>query len=353
MSCYHPNVAFPVGLTDSGKVKYLIKGFSGEMDLVDNWHSVDVSTGELLNRPPLMSKYIPEIGKRVNPKIVPCGQCIGCRMDYSRTWANRCMMELQYHKESYFLTLTYDPEHLPLNFWVLDGQMVDSMTLKPKDLQDFIKRVRSDQVYRFGESKLRFYACGEYGDQTQRPHYHMIAFGLHLDDLETGGKTGAGFQYFRSKKLQELWKNGIVGIAPVTWETCAYVSRYILKKQTGQNKEIYQALHLYPEFVRMSRRPGIAAQWYEDHKDKIYDYDVINLSTEQRGIKFKPPRYFDQKYDIEYHDDMERVKKARERASKALLSAKMADFSGSYLEMLDNEEREFHDRTKSLRRNLL
>lgn len=341
MSCFHPLLALPEYVKENGKIKYKITGMSSSLaDLVQSrkewsYDAVDKSTGELLSY-----------------KLIPCGQCVGCRMDYSRLWANRCMMELQYHDEAYFLTLTYDDEHVPRNYFFEEGQDLQSLTLRPKDLQDFVKRVRSDQKYHFGESNLRFYACGEYGSQTQRPHYHMIAYSLHLDDLDVHGKSNTGFQFYRSEKLEKIWSHGLVGIAPVTWETCAYVARYILKKQSGANKSIYDKLHIEPEFVRMSRRPGIASRYYDDHKDKIYEYDVINLSTEQRGIKFKPPRYFDEKYDIEYPDQMNLIKSNREKVASALLEAKLADFSGSYIDILANEERDFKDRAiKNLKRS--
>lgn len=118
---------------------------------------------------------------------IPCGQCLECRMQYARTWADRCVLELQSHESSYFLTLTYDNEHVN---WTDDYM---HMTLRKKDLQDFHKRLRDRLDY-----PIRYYASGEYGDITKRPHYHDIVFGLKLDDLEFDSRTEQGHILYKS-----------------------------------------------------------------------------------------------------------------------------------------------------------
>ena len=125
---------------------------------------------------------------------IPCGKCIGCRLEYSRQWANRCMLELQYHDSAYFVTLTYNEEHVPRTG--LHGEM----SLRKRDFQLFMKRLRK----KYSDDRIRFYAAGEYGTTTQRPHYHAILFGLHLDDLQVY-KSKDSYKYFTSPGLQRVW----------------------------------------------------------------------------------------------------------------------------------------------------
>lgn len=226
----------------------------------------------------------------LRPLSLPCGRCIGCRLDYSRDWANRCMMELQYHDSSYFLTLTYDDVYLPTSSIVdlsTGEALAPSATLDPRDMQLFIKRLRKNT----GQS-IRYYLCGEYGGVSFRPHYHAIVFGLVLDDLELYMTSPLGHAYYNSPTLVKCWPKGYVVAAQVTWEACAYTARYILKKQYGPDAhEHYAALGVVPEFTRMSLKPAIGKQYYLDHPD-LFDYDWINVSTPTGGKKFAPPRYF-------------------------------------------------------------
>lgn len=120
---------------------------------------------------------------------IPCGKCIGCRLDYSRQWATRCMLESKDYQQNWFITLTYDEENKPLMMWGVDedGLIYEPQedwngTLNPKDLTKFIKDLRRYWKYHFNEDNIRFYACGEYGGQTKRPHYHAIIFNLNLKE---------------------------------------------------------------------------------------------------------------------------------------------------------------------------
>ena len=112
---------------------------------------------------------------------LPCGQCIGCRIDYSRQWANRCLLELKYHDSAWFCTFTYDDDHVPRTYYPdpETGEAIPALTLQKRDFQLLMKRIRK----KFENDKIRFFMSGEYGSQTFRPHYHAILFGLHLDDL--------------------------------------------------------------------------------------------------------------------------------------------------------------------------
>lgn len=285
---------------------------------------------------------------------IPCGKCIGCRLEYSRQWANRCMLELSYHKSSYFLTLTYNDSHLPISSFVDEdtGEILESATLLKRDFQLFMKRLRK----KFG-SGLRYYMCGEYGSKTFRPHYHVIIFGLELNDLEFYKRSPNGDNYYISKSVNDCWSIrdsngnldpiGHVIIGNVTWESCAYTARYVMKKASGVYKKVYTDLNILPEFVLMSRRPGIGYYYFLDNKDTLYNYDFINISTEKTGLKFRPPKYFDklaERFDI----DLDFVKENRKSRSENYIKLKLAQTDLSYLDLLKVEENNLYSRIKSL-----
>lgn len=227
---------------------------------------------------------------------IPCGQCIGCRLEKSRQWAIRCSLESQLYQNSYFLTLTYDDEHLP-----------KSGSLVPDDLQKFLKRLRRYVEYHGSDKKIRFFACGEYGDNFLRPHYHAIIFNLDISDLKRFSTSFSGDIYYTSETINQIWKNGYVIIGEVTFESCAYVARYVTKKMTGSQADFYYEGR-QPEFVRMSRRPGIGSAWLDQYKSDVYPHDYIVIRD---GIKVKPPKYFDKLFESIAPDEMSMIKSLR------------------------------------------
>lgn len=265
MTCYHPLKAFRNGTHPSGKPKYKITGMGTQFITVD--------------------------GNVVDESIqIPCGKCIGCRLAYSREWANRMLLEAKYHDESWFVTLTYDDKHLPSSYYMPDeetGELIHSPihTLDKKDPQLFMKRLRKNS----GQD-LRVYYVGEYGDQNHRPHYHMIIFGLHLTDIYSIKKNKKGNDLYYSHLLDKCWKKGIINASEFNWDTAAYVARYVTKKLKGPSgRKIYDYFNIEPPFARMSNRPGIGHQYYEDNADYFYKYDQIAIETAKRGYTFKPP----------------------------------------------------------------
>uniref|UniRef100_A0AAU8B4R3 Replication initiator protein n=1 Tax=Dulem virus 156 TaxID=3145633 RepID=A0AAU8B4R3_9VIRU len=327
MSCYHPQNAIVLG--------------------------VDPSTGKkrlkFLGSDVVASFRYP--GKEVIQ--VPCGQCVGCRIDRSRQWANRCMLELQYHDSAYFITLTYDDFHVPKSYYSdpETGEAHTSFTLCKRDFQLWMKRLRK----KFSEDSIRFFACGEYGGQTHRPHYHAIVFGLHLSDLvkyKTVKEGDGYYTYYNSDSLQETWPNGFVVVGAVTWESCAYVARYVTKKLTGESSEFYKKFNLVPEFSDMSRRPGIARQYYDEHGKDIYDHEYINISTPKGGKKFKPPRYFDRLFDEDAPGFLDELKERRKQRAVNIMAGKVKRTNLSPPEILKVEESAFENKTKKLRRSL-
>lgn len=329
MTCYHPMKGFIIGETDNGKKDLKITPYDTECVFLPKGSNVWEKHGHVLDRLVVQGKVVTDFVP------IPCGQCIGCRIDYSKQWATRCMLEAEYHDSNYFLTLTYDEEHVPRSEYVdiETGEIKESLTLVKKDLQDFNKRLRRALDYR-DKDGFRFYACGEYGSQTARPHYHMIVYGLELNDLVFYKSTSYGALY-TSPFLDKIWKNGHVVIGGVSYESCAYVSRYIMKKQKGNNNVVYDYYNINPEFVLMSRKPGIAREYFEDHKEIIYPRDNIVLLG---GRTSRPPRYFDSlmaNLDEEMMDD---IKYKRRDIAEAIQKYKLSLSTADYQMQLKHAE---------------
>lgn len=232
------------------------------------------------------------------PTPLPCGQCIGCRLERSRQWAIRLMKEKRLHDRSSFLTLTYHDDHLPK---LSDG----TPTLVLSDIQLFLKKIRKH----FAPEPLRFFQCGEYGEITQRPHHHVILFGEDFcKDRVPIENSRSGHPQFMSPLLTEKWGLGRATISEVSFESAAYVARYCLKKVTGSRSAQHYSGRK-PEFVTMSRKPGIASGFFDEFKDDVYPYDEI-LTGPGRPPSL-PPRYFDKLLEKVDPEMYKRVKKKR------------------------------------------
>ena len=157
---------------------------------------------------------------------LPCGQCIGCRLERSRQWAMRCLHEASLYDRNAFITLTYDDSHLP-----------PGGSLSYPDFQRFMKRLRR----RIG-SKVRFYAGGEYGEQgTIRPHFHACLFGYDFPDKVFFKRSASGDKLYTSKLLESLWPYGISSVGDVTFQSAAYIARYCVAKRTGDAAKSWYA----------------------------------------------------------------------------------------------------------------
>ena len=234
---------------------------------------------------------------------VACGQCLGCRLDRSRMWAMRIVHEASLYDDNCFITLTYSPEHLPYGG-----------TLVKEHFQKFMKRLRK----RFSPRKIRYYHCGEYGDQLDRPHYHACLFNLDFPDKELFQER-EGNLLFTSQILSELWPYGFSTIGELTFESAAYTARYCLKKVTGKNAHDHYlrcdedgvAFWLEPEYTTMSRRPGIGKDWYEKYKSDLFPSDEVPVPGS--GVFKKVPRYYEtilQSEDADTHEEIKRVRRA-------------------------------------------
>lgn len=263
-------------------------------------------------REPISGKFTYSRSNSTGEKVtLPCGQCIGCRLERSRQWAMRCVNEAQLYKENSFITLTYDKHHIPLiNSLNLKDKLIETTpTLKPRDFTLFMKKFRK----KYG--KVRYFQCGEYGDKLGRPHHHAILFGKSFPNQYLYS-TRNGVNYYRDTELEKVWGKGMVIIGDVTFESAAYVARYIVKKQLGADDREYLEHYgmKHPEYVTMSRRPGIGREWYEKYKDDIYPKDFVTM---RGGIKCKPPKYYDKQFDLTHPDEMAKIKIERERRALA------------------------------------
>lgn len=229
-----------------------------------------------------MTCYHPMVLKKRNYRVVSCGRCWGCRLEYARQWAVRIVHESKMHESSIFATLTYRDEELT---W---GDK--RPTLVPRDLELFWKRLRKANP----DALIRYFGAGEYGDKFNRPHYHACIFGIDFKDKKLCSTKG-GNSLYDSDMLTDIWSHGRATFGAVTFESASYVARYCMKKHLGKDKDYYEKEGIEPEFVRMSRRPGIGSSWFDEYKGDVFPLD----SVVYQGKKSRPPRYYSQKMELE------------------------------------------------------
>jgi len=191
------------------------------------------------------------------------------------------MHEASLHDENCFVTLTVDPEH-----------MTPGGSLDRQAFPLFMKRLRR----RIAPQKVRVFYCGEYGAECGRPHYHACLFGWFPTDAVRAGSRGDHAVY-RSADLSALWPDGFSEVGTVTFDSAAYVARYVTKKVRGEaaaehylrvDPESGELFCLEPEFAQMSRRPGIGAGWFDRFGGELeQDGTVI-----ESGKEVPMPRYY-------------------------------------------------------------
>jgi len=244
---------------------------------------------------------------------LPCGQCIGCRLEKGKQWSIRIMHEAQLYDSNLFLTLTYSPENLPA-----------SCSLEYSDFQGFMKRLRKEvkgvTATSSGKRPVRFFCAGEYGERFGRPHFHAILFNAcFADSVSLCNGT------LRSATAERLWQRGNVVIGSVTPASAAYVAGYCMNKVYGRaaadhyedvvNLQTGEVTARRPEFCTMSLRPGIGSEWYARFGGDLFPKD----HAIQDGRAYKVPRYYWRKfqesgdaYEVERVSDG-RYERARER----------------------------------------
>lgn len=277
------------------------------------------------------------------PLLLPCGHCAQCRMSYSKLWAHRGLMEAFCHEQNCFLTLTLDDDALgPINDYdyELDKKIFDDndkhgQYVRVDYLQKFFKRFRqrlyrdkkADYIrerrrrepnyhFRKGDVErpvIRYLACGEYGAENLRPHYHAIIFGWYPPDADYVMSNSVGDEIYQSLILNQLWPYGHIYIGDVTSESIAYVGGYVTKKQELitelEHLDGYYWKHL--PFITMSRKPGLGWQFFEQFVTDFLD-DRVRISDKQ----FQVPRYFIKQFEKYVPEVAEMLKQKRLKAAK-------------------------------------
>lgn len=247
---------------------------------------------------------------------IPCGQCVGCRLDWAGDWAARCEKEAQLWPRNCFVTLTYNDEHLPI------GGTTRSSVSK-RELQLFMKRLRKHSGVRYRNPEtnrfnvwyptIRFFASGEYGPVNQRAHYHLLLFNWDFDDKRVW-KHSRGNTLYVSPTLERLWPFGFSSIGSVTLQSSGYVARYVMKKLRGEIAE-QEYSDREPPFVLMSRKPGLGLRWLDKFHSDVYGPGENGVPRGQLvvadGKVRRPPRYFEEKFKAKFPVEYRMMKLAR------------------------------------------
>ena len=264
------------------------------------YHPLEAGRSKLPD--PTTGKHIIKFATR-NPGqyeqiMLPCGRCRGCRHERARQWAVRCVHEANMYENNCFITLTFDEKHLN-----------STASLDKADFKKFMKRLRK-HFYGNGKSDVRYFHCGEYGEQFSRPHHHACLFNFTFPDL-THWQDKGGSHLYRSKTLELLWPYGHSTIGNVTYDSAAYVARYVMKKINGPMAPAHYQGRT-PEFTTMSRKPGIGSTWYDRYgQTDVYPRGYIVLN----GKRSKIPKYYANKYELTNPIEYENLKtQAREQA---------------------------------------
>lgn len=204
------------------------------------------------------------------------------------------------HDLNCVLSLTYNDDELPA-----------SLSLVKRDLQLFFKRLRK-QVGRF-----RYYACGEYGERSRRPHYHAAIFGFDVADKKFYKKSAIGTNLYTSKSMDEIWGKGFVVVGDLNFESCAYIARYVVDKMTGDLADMWYSWvdqdgvwhDVSPEFAVMSRRPGIGRYYFDEYSAEVFAHDSVVM----RAREVRPPRYYSKLMELIDPKRMAVLKRKRRR----------------------------------------
>lgn len=205
-----------------------------------------------------------------NTFFLPCGKCPSCRKDRAKIWAVRCCLEASQYERNSFITLTYEQNHLPKG------------GLCKHDVDKFIKFLRKETG-----QKIRYFYCGEYGETTFRPHYHLILFNYFPEDATFHYTSENGYPVFKSKFLNKIWcYKGFVEVGSLTFQSALYCSKYILKQDPDNSKctKIFVPANKAPVFHRMSLKPGIGADYIKSHLEQLFESDAVYINGESNNL---------------------------------------------------------------------
>lgn len=176
--------------------------------------------------------------------------------------------------------------------------------------------------------KFRYFYAGEYGSLNRRPHYHCCILGFDFPD-KTLHSTRFGIPLYSSNALAGLWPYGFSAIGCLTFESAAYVARYICSKITGDDARAHYDGRV-PEFAHMSTRPAIGKDWYNSFKNDVYNHDLLVI---RNGVYCRPPRYYDKLFSV---DEPQRFEEIKANRAKKLAESDPADRTRARLETREN-----------------
>ena len=266
--------------------------------------------------------------------LLPCGRCTGCKLQRANDWATRCGHEASLHEHNAYITLTWNEKKL------------ETQTLCHDDWQRFAKRLRkaltsiryantiniSESLYTIlaedGHTalglrpipQLKYYMAGEYGTKGRRPHFHACLFGIDFADKKKHSTNLYNDILYTSATLDKIWGNGFTTIGKVTYESAAYIARYILDKKTGDeaakhyeyvDQNTGEITQLKPEYNRMSLAEGIGKQWLNKYMSDVYK-DNNTGAVITRGKPNKAPKYYDKIYKKKARNKYDEMKERRE-----------------------------------------
>lgn len=311
---------------------------------------------------PYLNKMAASLGNDIQYMRVPCGQCRICRIKKNFEWVARMQLEALSHKNAYFITLTYDDEHLPIIPYYEAGDKIyinttNQGSLNPRDLELFWKRLRKN----WGLKNLRYYAAGEYGTtRTNRPHYHAIVYDLDIIESELI-RVPHKKEIFYHEGLAEIWGKGFVSIRRIAegnvndpnyqlkLNTTAlmYTASYILKKRNGEKhwvKDYLEKGKYVKEFQRCST--GLGKAYYLEHKDIIYQVDgkvVTNdkISNSDARVQIQKIAYFDRKMAEENPDIMNLIKQHRQQLAEEEEKTRLAKTTLTLAEQFEIDRKTF------------
>ncbi len=263
---------------------------------------------------------------------VACGQCLGCRVDHRLMWSIRIIHEASMHEHNYgnsWATLTYRDPDACTDQQFKNGQFLHwKANLNPSHMSDFIRSLRRANK----DHKIRYFYCGEYGEENQRPHYHICLFNHSFNDQYLW-EDDEGLYTYTSNELQSHWPWGFTTTAALTLRNAAYTAGYALKKITGKKAEQHylrcdehgEAYWLLPEYIRMStgrgKPSGLGASFYEKFKSDIFPSDESPIPG--HGSKHLVPRYYQNILAGERPAVLEQIKALRQQ----FITAHAADFT--------------------------
>lgn len=281
----------------------------------------------------------------INTFIVPCGKCLGCRLDRARMWSDRMALELDHWKKGMFITLTYNEDNVPLNSegyrslnkndWVLFMKRLRKhFEVKEKFFNEDTRRWNTRVTSR---KEFKFFACGEYGSHTFRPHMHACLFGLSLEDFSDRKLKGVNElkqAYYISEEFSKIWDKGFVILSDISYQTMNYVARYIVKKVAGETDKYITENKVEPEWQLMSRRPGLGALYLEDHPE-LKDIDYFNLPGKQ---KMPMPTFLINKLEKDFPDRYNELKIKRMSSAKISAMNSILDYDYLYRDNLQIQQ---------------